>query len=58
MLVKVSSFSYILHIHKKHPSPPEGRGKAKLEGKESGTPPKPEALEAKGLNNLTHFPNW
>jgi hypothetical protein len=27
---------------------PEGRGKAKLEGKESGTPPNPEALEVGG----------
>jgi hypothetical protein len=30
-------------------------GKAKLEGKESGTPPNPEALAAKGLKNLTHI---
>jgi hypothetical protein len=36
----------------------KGRGKAKLEGKGSGTPPNPEAIEAKGPNNLTHFTDW
>ncbi len=42
----------------KYPHTMEGRGKAELEGKGSGTPTKPEALEAKVPNNLTHFLDW
>jgi len=42
----------------KYPQTTKGRGKAKLKGKESGTPPNTEALEPKGPNNLTHFPDW
>jgi hypothetical protein len=61
----VIHFSFLIKISEKNmllpamstPSPPEGRWRAKLEGNESGTPPNPEALEEKGLNHLTHFPN-